>query len=718
MYFELELEFIFSDKEMIPSFTEFKMDGCFISRYDDTLHFDSYTDTALCYAKFDQCPKGYSLGYSLERYEMKHNSPCRNDRLEINGERYCRGSQPPMNGTLMTKEKPNGKVFFTSNEYGSEEYGFKLTLTCQDCLLDCGVGFCAVIDNRQQCKCLEGATNQNSDPLLPCECNNYDCGDGGTCVSDINGQTYSCKCDQGYYNFRNKSTLPCVTDLIPSFTEIAMNECSLSGINDHLIYSTENRHNIMANCSTEFKCPAQYDVVYILTQFGVAQSDECESDWLKFNNQKYCNVNNEPLMRAKLSKDTGLVSFSSPNYHENDAGFTMTLKCTSDKCFHGTYCGNGDCKDTTERRHECHCYPGYVNRNNDITQPCENVDECQDIDQKCQNGECIDELGDYICNCYEGFNNVGGGKRSDNLDSTCAPVCAKLSDGCNVEDDLLSVFLSSDASFSVPNFNYEEIKCIEVMPTCKLKWWPRSRANEQYFLEGNFEGQQPANKKWAPRGYPQYRIIPNTSSFQCHCSLQNPVLSKYGKLFQRFLVYMGINITSVFNSEQFIARFELSEYEEGNIIKNMQNLIAGNYGSDIYGSGSQAVYGFNGMELTSHEHFNLLETMLALYQISGWDIKAGMGIGDLLHQKGVFPWYQSRMRIFEGYLLVDLLDNIPSNSLIEDPELLFNALSLRITPCLGYGAKIVKLNGDCSCTFAYRQQYNSCYCPERGTSNY
>ena len=50
--------------------------------------------------------------------------------------------------------------------------------------------------------------------------------------------------------------------------------------------------------------------------------------------------------------------------------------------------------------------------------------------------------------------------------------------------------------------------------------------------------------------------------------------------------------------------------------------------------------------------------------------------------------------------------------MIKDPEKLFSSLKKRIIPCIGYGARLSR--GNCSCTFAYKEKFNSCYCPDLG----
>ena len=62
----------------------------------------------------------------------------------------------------------------------------------------------------RQCSCNEGFENQDQNPSLPCqdinECDGYYCGQG-ECIN--NDGSYSCDCFDGFYNFKNDSSLFC-----------------------------------------------------------------------------------------------------------------------------------------------------------------------------------------------------------------------------------------------------------------------------------------------------------------------------------------------------------------------------------------------------------------------------------------------------------------------------------------------------------------------------
>ena len=82
----------------------------------------------------------------------------------------------------------------------------------------------------------------------------------------------------------------------------------------------------------------------------------------------------------------------------------------------------------------------------------------------------------------------------------------------------------------------------------------------------------------------------------------------------------------------------------------------------------------------------------------------------------IFPWYETKIKMMNDYLFINLLDNIPADSLIKDPDKLFNGLTKQIIPCFGYGANLTE--GNCSCTFAYKEKFNSCYCPDSGKNKF
>ena len=61
----------------------------------------------------------------------------------------------------------------------------------------------------------------------------------------------------------------------------------------------------------------------------------------------------------------------------------------------GANCNNGRCVDGVGN-YICHCNPGFTGRYCDIE-----IDEC--VSARCQNGECEDLVNDYRCLCYPGW---------------------------------------------------------------------------------------------------------------------------------------------------------------------------------------------------------------------------------------------------------------------------------------------------------------------------
>ena len=70
---------------LIPSFTEIEMTGCFIVGENDTLIYQTpnpYQNNARCEAEFS-CPKSYALTYKFNRFDVQEHSSCYWDHLGI-----------------------------------------------------------------------------------------------------------------------------------------------------------------------------------------------------------------------------------------------------------------------------------------------------------------------------------------------------------------------------------------------------------------------------------------------------------------------------------------------------------------------------------------------------------------------------------------------------------------------------------------------------------
>ena len=173
-------------------------------------------------------------------------------------------------------------------------------------------------------------------------------------------------------------------------------------------------------------------------------------------------------------------------------------------------------------------------------------------------------------------------------------MCAKLSKSCSEENDSVTELASTDTR-NAKNFEQEKVKCIEVESQCMLKWsLSSSDSDEKYLLEGKYEGQDFSTQNWIPLHIPIFEAIKNTSLFECECNLHPLVLEEKQKAFKRFLMYMNIRIDTNCNLDESIDRFDF-------------NYIYDNYG--FYD------YCFNRTELERHEHFHLLESLLAFYRV-------------------------------------------------------------------------------------------------------
>ncbi|XP_077988929.1 fibrillin-1-like isoform X2 [Glandiceps talaboti] len=73
-------------------------------------------------------------------------------------------------------------------------------------------------------------------------------------------------------------------------------------------------------------------------------------------------------------------------------------------------CENGNCVNTIGS-YKCECPDGQVR--NLVTEECEDVNECETLPNLCDNGECINEIGGYSCSCPFGYTLSEDGTRCD-----------------------------------------------------------------------------------------------------------------------------------------------------------------------------------------------------------------------------------------------------------------------------------------------------------------
>lgn len=97
------------------------------------------------------------------------------------------------------------------------------------------------------------------------------------------------------------------------------------------------------------------------------------------------------------------VSFSSDDGVTME-GFSMTMQCVVDICSNnGSYCGNGTCSYSNHGL-ECNCEKGFQNKDQNPTLPCQEINECENVD--CGQGYCKDEIDSFSCICDEGYYNL------------------------------------------------------------------------------------------------------------------------------------------------------------------------------------------------------------------------------------------------------------------------------------------------------------------------
>lgn len=111
-----------------PDFKVEKTTGCSISMMNDTtLIYETsnpYVDNSECIVNFN-CVDSQLLSYSIQRFEIEFHENCDYDYLVLNGNIYCDGTLPELNGLLS-----NGTVSFTSDGYTGGA-GFSMLIQCK-----------------------------------------------------------------------------------------------------------------------------------------------------------------------------------------------------------------------------------------------------------------------------------------------------------------------------------------------------------------------------------------------------------------------------------------------------------------------------------------------------------------------------------------------------------------------------------------------------------
>ncbi|XP_016648592.1 PREDICTED: wall-associated receptor kinase 2-like [Prunus mume] len=67
--------------------------------------------------------------------------------------------------------------------------------------------------------------------------------------------------------------------------------------------------------------------------------------------------------------------------------------------------GNSDCHNTTSSGYICRCKDGYKG-NPYLEDSCQDIDECALNATLCENGKCINKVGNYTCECNSGYHNL------------------------------------------------------------------------------------------------------------------------------------------------------------------------------------------------------------------------------------------------------------------------------------------------------------------------
>ncbi|XP_050313522.1 fibrillin-2-like [Anthonomus grandis grandis] len=306
-----------------------------------------------------------------------------------------------------------------------------------------------------QCRCLDGFTGNgincrdinecltnnggcdqnaqciNNDGSFRCECDSGFKGDGYSCV-DIdectndpslceNGQclnypgSFRCECEMGFMHPSEGNDQSCVD----------IDECEM--FNNLCVFGT------CENTLGMFRCECHEGYKLDGSGGNCTDIDECESPQsclygecsnLEGSFKCLCPENYELVSEGNACIDRRtsrcFLQVESPGRCEEPTADYVTKAscCCSVGRAWGPKCELCPNPNSVEYQQLCPGGPGY--KPNDITVVLEDINECEEHENICENGHCTNTFGSFMCSCNEGF-------RLDEAGYTCVDIneCAE-----------------------------------------------------------------------------------------------------------------------------------------------------------------------------------------------------------------------------------------------------------------------------------------------------
>ncbi|CAH0559244.1 unnamed protein product [Brassicogethes aeneus] len=310
---------------------------------------------------------------------------------------------------------------------------------CQDGFTGNGIS-CRDID---ECVTNNGGCNQNArcvnnDGSFKCECDSgfkgdgYSCEDIDECANDPslceNGQclnfpgSFRCECEMGFMHPDEGNQQTCVD----------INECDM--FNNLCVFGKcENTFGM-------FRCECRDGYKLDGTGGNCTDIDECESPQsclygscsnIQGSFKCLCPPNYELVSEgnACIDRRTSRCYLHTDPYGKCEAPTADYVTKASCCCSVGKAWGNNceHCPAHDTKEYEILCPGGMGYKPNDLTVVLEDINECEEHENICQNGHCTNTFGSFMCSCNEGF-------RLDETGYMCIDIdeCVETPDICNV----------------------------------------------------------------------------------------------------------------------------------------------------------------------------------------------------------------------------------------------------------------------------------------------
>ncbi|KAH9496285.1 hypothetical protein Btru_018007, partial [Bulinus truncatus] len=289
---------------------------------------------------------------------------------------------------------------------------------------DCVEGHTASCDPTSgQCSCLSGWRSSNcSLDIDECSTGSVYCGLHSECINTPG--SYVCRCSEYYEKNANGTCVytGCVKTLTQTFGVIKSP-------------NNPSAYNSNSNCQWSIIVPPNYSISLNFTSLQT----ECGYDYVTVYDGlytsspqlgRYCTLpNGTPLQSTANSM---LITFTS-DFIVQLSGFNATYNASGCPQFKYLPDCSGDCDCVQQnaigcniKTGQCLCKNGYM-----LPNCSEDINECLNVSFCPEFSRCVNSIGSYTCECYEGLQMSQSGVCIVNAisqcsDTNCSHICAKV----------------------------------------------------------------------------------------------------------------------------------------------------------------------------------------------------------------------------------------------------------------------------------------------------